>query len=131
MFWKSFLLAFLLDNKGHMFMKLKNNTKCNNVMRTEENSFNNDLITNLRKTTNIISDGKDHRFNENNDTNSFIIIKLIENYEKMELLKTLENKKLSILTKTLYIEEYNKLNEEKVSSINLKAGGLYKDWYNI
>lgn len=59
-----------------------------------------------------------------------------KNLLKKEILKSLENSNNSINQKLEIIDSYNKVNNDtdsnlffsKISSINLKNGGLFKDW---
>lgn len=125
MFWKSFLVAFLLDNKRR-FISPPN--KRNFVME-QKTSVNNELINNLWKPNAIFSDGRDHTINET--LNQTLLIKIAENYKKKDLLTILESPRLSNITKLLYIDEYNTIEQSKIQTINIKAGGLFKDWDNI
>jgi hypothetical protein len=125
MFWKSFLVAFLLDNKKHFYQSKKNNS----IIPMCESSINN-----LWKKSVRLSDGFDHTFNETETQtfdNEMLLMKIVENSKKMALLKTLENKDISNDVKILFIDEYKKNNESKIPTVNIKGGGLFKDWDNI
>jgi hypothetical protein len=125
MFWKSFLVAFLLDNKKYFYSSKKNNS----VIQMSDTSINYLFKQNMR-----FSDGCDHTFNETDNEkldNEKLLIKIRENYKKMELLRTLESINLSLESKIIIIDEYKRYNEPKIKTINIKDGGLFKDWDNI
>lgn len=91
-------------------------------------------INNLLKQSVRLSDGFDHTFNETemqSFDNEMLLMKIVENSKKMALLKTLENKDISSDVKILFIDEYKKNNESKIPTVNIKSGGLFKDWDNI
>lgn len=123
MFWRSFIMAFLFENKKH-FCIIKRN-----CIQNVDYSTNAELIHNLWKPTPKYSDGIDHT---RNDTfNATLLFNIANNYRKMNLLKTLEDNNNSIEKKILFIEEYKKGIEPSIKGIDIKAGGLMKDWEDI
>lgn len=133
MFLKSFLIAFLLDNKQRIFSRLtKKNALLGKVDGTleetvENASIENVIISNLWRKSLTTNDGNDYRYNLTMETNHTLLSSIKDNMHKLELLKTLESKQLSNITKLLFIEEYNK-NHPKITAVNIKSGDLFKDW---
>jgi hypothetical protein len=126
---RSFILAFLLDSKRYAFLPVLAENKRNIVIVScvsSKKELLNDYWRPLK-----ISDGFDARFNETDVVNNTFLSTIRINYKKMALLKTLENPNLSNMTKLSYIEDYIRPNEPTVSSLNIKAGGLFKDWESI
>ena len=116
-------MAFLFENKKHFF------TIKRNCIQSVDYSTNVELIHNLWKQNTKFSDGIDHR---GNDTlNATLLINIASNYKKMNLLKILEDNNNSIEKKKLFIEEYRKTIEPTIKGIDIKAGGLMKDWEDI
>ena len=116
---------------------------------------NNKILLNIftrLKSANNIYDGNDHRYNitnnlpiknlklTNHDVSSFITnnedIIILSNIGKniyiLKILKKLLNKNVSEIEKLKEIESYEKCigytEEESIYKLNLKAGGLLKDW---
>jgi hypothetical protein len=140
MFWKSFFLAFLLDNKKYLYNHSNCGRKKRNVIPQHVFIFNsanlNDPIVNnaselINKLWKKSSDGYDHRFNNTEEIDSTLLAKLVENNYKMNVLKFLTNKDISTNTKLLHIDEYKNSIHSKINGIDIKAGGLFKDWDNI
>lgn len=70
-----------------------------------------------------INSGMDKTKNDTDNKFNFL-----ESYHKLNLLKTLQNNNVSINNK-LHLIKYNDINnKESYKSINLTAGGLYKDF---
>jgi len=65
--------------------------------------------------------GKDNRYNES-EADSDLLERVRENFEKYEILKYLENDRVSMLDKL------QKIGESGINAPNLNAGGLMKDW---
>jgi hypothetical protein len=79
----------------------------------------------LELTNNNFKGGYDSRENITDG----LLPKIYENFEKMYLLKKLENNNINIHTKLSLISYYEILNKYPVSYIaNLYAGGLLNDW---
>jgi hypothetical protein len=133
MFLKSFLIAFLLDNKERIVSSLTNkNALFGKVdgkgdLTVESGSIDEVIISNLWRKSLTTNDGNDYRFNLTTETNNILLSSIKDNMYKMELIKTLESKQLSNITKLLLIEEYNK-KDPKITGVNIKAGDLFKDW---
>lgn len=53
---------------------------------------------------------------------------LAQNLEKIRLLRTLENTRISVMTKLMNIEHYNKNNTNSTLVPNLHSGDLLGDW---
>ena len=53
---------------------------------------------------------------------------LVENNEKMRVLRTLENTDFSIHVRKLLVEDYTRNHSESPLLVNLSAGGLWEDW---
>ena len=126
---RSFVLAFLLDSKRYTFLPVLAEKKRDiTIVRSVSNKKEllNDYWRPLK-----ISDGFDERFNETEEVNNTFLSTIRMNYKKMGLLKTLENPNFSNISKLSHIEDYKRTIEPTVSSLNIKAGGLFKDWENI
>jgi hypothetical protein len=133
MFWKSFFLAFLLDNKKYLYNSRKEVRMKRNVIMCL--NINDPIVNNASELINKLwkksTDGCDDRFNDTEEIDTASLVKLVENNYKMNMLKTLTNDDISNNAKLLHINHYNKLTNPKISGLNLKAGGLFKDWDNI
>ena len=69
--------------------------------------------------------GWDNRYNES-DADPDLLEQLKKNFEKYEILKFLENDRVSMLDKV------RKIGESGINAPNLNAGGLMKDWdFNV
>ena len=71
--------------------------------------------------------GCDCRFSNETETETELLYNITRNFRKMTLLRYLESPDISLNDKI----ETVRLNQEEESakiSINLKAGGLFKDW---
>lgn len=80
------------------------------------------LILKNKKSSEFL--GNDERFPLIEEKN--LISKIIENYKKKDLLDYLKSNNINILNKVNTINKVNNNNIPK--SINLKSGGLLKDW---
>jgi hypothetical protein len=116
-------MAFLFENKKNFFIIKRN------CIQNMDYSANNELIHNLWKSTAKYSDGADHT--RNDTLNTTLLLNIANNYRKMNLLKTLEDNNNSIEKKILLIEEYKKSIEPSIKAIDIKSGGLMKDWEDI
>jgi hypothetical protein len=116
-------MAFLFENKKH-FCIIKRN-----CIQTVDYSTNAELIHNLWKPNPKYSDGIDHT--RNDTLNTTLLLNIANNYRKMNLLKKLEDNNNSIEKKILLIEEYKKSIEPSIKAIDIKSGGLMKDWQDI
>ena len=129
MIWKPFISFFIM--KADTNQNIKYNNIINNIpptidrWETIRNINKNDTsIVPVRKYT--IYDGYDHHpFNETDDMNKITI-----NHLKMQLLKRLESKDLSVNDKLESIDRNKWLLKDKDSSfyVNLLAGDLLDNW---
>lgn len=135
----SLLFFYLYQNKKTMY-KTKYTCKCGieDIQYNEEYQYNeefqedDDTQTKKQKKINPIkNNGFDQRYNETNniffrDNNKDrkIIYDFIINYNKKKMLELLTNKDISIFTKLDLLQD----NRDKITSPNIKSGGLYKDY---
>ena len=87
-----------------------------------------DMLTNRHFLKRVIVDGSDQRFT--GEKNDEILRQFMLNLYKYNLLKTLENPLLSQMHKIEYIEEYEKMNDEKNSKYmsEIFKGIVFSDW---
>jgi len=139
---KIFLFIFLIMNINCIVFKRNNKILLN-------------IITRLKSTNNIY-DGNDYRYNitnnlpikklnlrnyevaspfMTNDEEIIVLSNIGKNMHKLKILKKLLKKDVSEIEKLKEIESYEtcigKKEEESKYKLNLKAGGLFKDWDNI
>jgi len=126
MFWKTFLISFMLNSKKHttlVFLDSKNThlTLQDSIPKKQRKSFDeedNILINNQKK-------GYDNRYNFSEKTNEMFNITKFNT--QLKLLKQVENKNINEVIKRDLIDEYNK-KYSKTPTYNVLAGGLYNDW---
>uniref|UniRef100_A0A6C0JNH3 Uncharacterized protein n=1 Tax=viral metagenome TaxID=1070528 RepID=A0A6C0JNH3_9ZZZZ len=126
MFWKTFLISFMLNSKKHttlVFLDSKNThlTLQDSIPKKQRKSFDeedNILINNQKK-------GYDNRYNFSEKTNEMFNITKFNT--QLKLLKQLENKNINEVIKRDLIDEYNK-KYSTTPAYNVLAGGLYNDW---
>lgn len=86
--------------------------------------FSNVLPSNHNHNNNTDFSGCDMRYNTTTIADHAAILRIVNLNEKMKLLKTLENPAISINQKIRIIKK----DKPKIIILNLKAGGLFKDW---
>jgi len=92
-----------------------------------------DIIINEMPTNPIIeniNNGCDHRYNQT-DIDFDQLYNIQNSFQKITLLKTLEDSTVSTIEKLNKIDYYSFLFNETMKSsmrINSRAGGLYNDW---
>jgi hypothetical protein len=115
-----FFLFTFLKYKNRIFMRL--NTENKNDQWISMVKANNYTLKNN------MTSGYDGRYNITEILNNTEIEKIKENFNKYNLLKTLEDKKIPIQHKIKLIDNYNKNNYQSVYVTNITKGGLFKDW---
>jgi len=80
------------------------------------------ISTSLQFSKTKISTGMDHRYNESEENNEYIMQRIIENHEKQKLLHFLEDNRIS------FLQKLEKIQDSEIKPSNLKSGGLTKDW---
>ena len=146
MFWKSFLISFLINN-AQLSNKIKNrfsyklNIDLDCIPEPEPNpiinqppetlSYKDDVIILKYRDTAIKKEyrGIDGRFPINStDYDNDIILNVTRNMHKLDLLMYLENSDRSIHNKISLIEDHLKDEIPSLPAPNIKMGGLFKDW---
>jgi hypothetical protein len=150
MFWKSFLISFLLNN-APLSNKIKNrfknrfsyklNIDLDYIPDPEPNpiisqppetpSYKDDVIILKYRDTAINKEyrGLDGRFPFNStDYDNDIILNVTRNMHKLDLLRYLENPDHSNHNKISLIEQHVKDEIPSLPAPNIKMGGLFKDW---
>jgi hypothetical protein len=69
-----------------------------------------------------------HRPDDDPVESAELLRRLIENSEKMKVLRTLENAGISIHVRALFVEQYTRNYLDSPLLANLSAGGLWNDW---
>jgi hypothetical protein len=120
MIWKTFLFSFFLNQRNNI-------KKCifKATLSTETNLaiiYKNDTYYNK-----TYYSGYDERFNNTVDETE-LIYNISRFFYKQNLLKTLQQDDVSIITKLDYIHKYNCENNPSITSPNIQAGELWKDW---
>jgi hypothetical protein len=140
MIWRALFFGFILRKIKNNHIVLNDSISANAVskrLRSYSEEFDNHNDTSNAFTKNNENTffkgrpGYDERYNSSNHKSGDDVILNITKFNmQMKLLKTLENKGVSIHNKITLIEHYNK--DEKHSPIlpNILAGDLYKDWEN-
>ena len=129
MFWKTFFISFVLNNKNNMkFILLDKKNSHNFVSETiprRPRSYSDELDSEKNKSFFYQKSGYDNRDLQSDETD--IIFNITEFYTKMDLLKKLENKNISESVKIELIKNYKNDLPSGLTYNNL-AGGLYDDW---
>jgi hypothetical protein len=152
MFWKSFLISFLINNaplsnkiknifKNRFSYKLNIDLDCIPEPEPEPNpiiskppetlSYKDDVIILKYRDTAINKEyrGLDGRFPINStDYDNDIILNVTKNMHKLDLLIYLENSDRSIHNKISLIEQHLKDEIPSLPAPNIKMGALFKDW---
>jgi len=69
-----------------------------------------------------------HAPDDDPDASSELLRKLIENNEKMKVLRSLENTRTSLNVRRQIAEQYIRNDSESPLVLNITAGGLWDDW---
>jgi len=137
MFWKTFLISFMLNNKKFTSLVFLDSNKLNKGLsekiprrlRSYSDDFDDDLEINKNKSFRFFKKkGYDNRFNDSENSDNLDIIFNITNFHtQYKLLKELEKNNTSTHVKLDLINNYNK-NFPKPLTYNVFAGGLFNDW---
>lgn len=112
-----FFLFTFLKYKNRTFMTLNTDNKNDKwISMVKANNYT---------LKNNMTSGYDGRYNVTEITNYAEIEKIKNNFNKYNLLKTLEDNKIPIQHKIKLID---KNNYQSVCSNNITKGGLFKDW---
>lgn len=115
MFWKSFIVTFLLQQKRVYVHRLFVDTQP--ILKYRPDTF---FSTNVS--------GCDMRYNETKNDDAAILLNITRFNYQMKLLNKLENPNISQNDKLDAIERYNNDNSPSKYLPNIKAGGLFKDF---
>lgn len=135
MFWKTFLISFMLNNKKYTTLMLLDSNKLHNVIsekiprrcRSYSDELGGDLEVN-KSNCFFQKKGYDNRFNDSeNYDNSDLIFNITKYSIQYKLLKELEKNNTSTHVKLDLINNYNK-QFQKPLTYNVFAGGLLDDW---
>ena len=137
MFWRQLILSLFLNIKQSTIQtyKLKLSTDylpdpAPSVGQEPKAENRETPFTPLKYNNGIVDkhySGYDCRFGNETETETELLYNITRNFRKMALLRYLESPDISLNDKI----ETVRLNQEEESakiSINLKAGGLFKDW---
>ena len=137
MFFKLFAIGFIMDSRT--IRQLKHATLATMldepVPYEDSRDFlnkvaKNDGIKTLDKEKNLFKSGHDERYDilYNETSRNELIFNITKFVYQMNLLRKLESDKVSIIEKIVAIEQYEKDTSDKGYIVQLKSGGLWKDW---
>jgi hypothetical protein len=73
-------------------------------------------------------EGHDQRFENSNETDTELLLRIKTNTEKMDLLRKLQDDRTGIIEKLALIEIHDLAFGEIKMTYNMSAGGLWKDF---
>ena len=106
-----YMFMFLLFMVHNLYMKFDHNKKI---------GYFTEPLDNIQ--------GLDNRYPNTTNTDYDAMEYLQQNLEKLRLLRKLEKKRVSEMTKLMNIEHYNKNNTNSTWTVNLHSGDLFGDW---
>jgi hypothetical protein len=146
MFWKLFAIGFIADTRTIRYMKtLKLATMfaepvpsedsrnfLNNIAKKEGLSSLKDILEKKEndRSRSSLKSGCDERYSilyNETDRNEFIF-NITQFVFQMNLLRKLESDSVSTVEKIAAIEQYEKDTSDSGYVMQLKSGGLWKDW---
>jgi hypothetical protein len=138
MIWKTFLISFMMNSSKYKHLMLLDSVQHISSGTKRLRSYSDDLDNSINNTSSVSFNkdntffskpGYDNRHNDSDRDDEFIL-NITRFNEKMQLLKTLENKNLSQHVKLKLLENYNRDEIPSPIKPNIFAGGLLNDWNN-